>query len=287
MRMFVRATTVVFGLTATSVGVWAVGWPHRFSDAVGFTPHRHFVHDVGAFQLGIGVALLLATIWADAIAVNLAGYVAASAVHTAAHVMDADLGGSAPQTWAIGLSGALAVAALAMRWRELGWVLGTVSPPATAVWAPLARQKTVALTTYRRDGTPVTTAVSIAVDGDRAYVRTFERAGKNRRIRRDPSVHVAPSNALGAPTGPGLEATARRLSGTEQRRAGRALARKYPMLQGVLVPLTHRLGRARTGRTVHFELVPRSPDGAAPENRGRGDVIPRQAGAPVPPSPAR
>jgi hypothetical protein len=24
----------------------------------------------------------------------------------------------------------------------------------------------------------------------------------------------------------------------------------------VLVPLTHRLGRARTGRTVHFELTP-------------------------------
>jgi len=30
---------------------------------VNFPSHRHFVHDVGAFQLGIGVTLLLAMIW--------------------------------------------------------------------------------------------------------------------------------------------------------------------------------------------------------------------------------
>jgi hypothetical protein len=28
------------------------------------------------------------------------------------------------------------------------------------------------------------------------------------------------------------------------------------LLQGVLVPLTHRLGRAKTGKTVHFQLTP-------------------------------
>jgi hypothetical protein len=34
--------------------------------------------------------------------------------------------------------------------------------------APFVAQRTVALTTYRRDGTPVTTPVNLAVDGDRA-----------------------------------------------------------------------------------------------------------------------
>lgn len=28
------------------------------------------------------------------------------------------------------------------------------------------------------------------------------------------------------------------------------------MLHGVLVPLAHRVGRRKSGRTVHFELVP-------------------------------
>jgi hypothetical protein len=28
------------------------------------------------------------------------------------------------------------------------------------------------------------------------------------------------------------------------------------LLHGLLVPLTHRLGRAKTGKTVHFQLTP-------------------------------
>jgi hypothetical protein len=55
-----------------------------------------------------------------------------------------------------------------------------------------------------------------------------------------------------------VAATARRLAGAEYRQAARALARKYPLLHGVLVPLTHRLARRKTGRTVHFELKPES-----------------------------
>ena len=37
---------------------------------------------------------------------------------------------------------------------------------------PFRRRRTALLTTYKRDGTPVATPVTIAVDGDRAYVRT-------------------------------------------------------------------------------------------------------------------
>jgi hypothetical protein len=40
----------------------------------------------------------------------------------------------------------------------------------------------------------------------------------------------------------------------EARVAARALARRHRALQGVLVPLTHRLMRYRT---MHYELVPR------------------------------
>ncbi len=128
------------------------------------------------------------------------------------------------------------------------------TPPAHP-FAGLARQKTVLLTTYRRDGSPVPTPVSIAVDGERAFVRTYEKAGKVRRLRRNPVVEVAPCTTRGRRTGAAIGAVARRLSGDEAKVAARALARKNPVLQGVLVPLGHRLMRFRTGRTVHYELV--------------------------------
>jgi PPOX class probable F420-dependent enzyme len=121
--------------------------------------------------------------------------------------------------------------------------------------APFVTQRTVALTTYRRDGTPVSTPVSIAVDGDRAVFRSYRKAGKTRRLRRDPTVEVAPSTFRGRPTGPAVRGTARLLDGGEARAAARLLRRKHPFLHGALVPLFHRLGRARFGRTVHFELV--------------------------------
>src|SRR5262245_63461834 len=115
------------------------------------------------------------------------------------------------------------------------------------------RQRTVLLTTYRRDGAPVGTPVNIAVEGGRAFVRTWDTAWKLKRIRNNPEVEIAPSTFRGAPTGPAIRARARVLSGDESAHAGRALASKHPILHGVLVPLIHRL---RGNRTVHIEVTP-------------------------------
>jgi PPOX class probable F420-dependent enzyme len=122
-----------------------------------------------------------------------------------------------------------------------------------AALAPLVRQKTVLLTTHRRDGTPVGTPVHIAVDGDRAFVRTWDSTGKLKRIRNDPGVEVCPSTVGGRPAGPAMRARARVLEGEESARAGRMLARKYPVLHGFLIPLVHRL---RGNETTHIELRP-------------------------------
>jgi hypothetical protein len=46
--------------------------------------------------------------------------------------------------------------------------------------APVNGAKTILLTTYKRDGTPVATAVSIAFDGGRALFRTYDRAYAHR-----------------------------------------------------------------------------------------------------------
>ena len=56
---------------------------------------------------------------------------------------------------------------------------------------PFVRQTCVLLTIYRRNGTPVGTPVNIAVDGDRAFVRTWDTTWKLKRIRNNPEVEVA------------------------------------------------------------------------------------------------
>ncbi len=117
-------------------------------------------------------------------------------------------------------------------------------------------QRTVLLTTYRRDGTPVGTPVNIAVDGERAFVRTFDTAWKLKRIRKNPIVEIAPSTVRGKPTGSAIGARARVLGGSESDHASQALNKKHPILHGVFVPLAHRL---RGNETVHIELTPLAP----------------------------
>ena len=123
----------------------------------------------------------------------------------------------------------------------------------TPALSPFVRQWAVLLVTYRRDGTPVGTSVSIAVEGDRAFVRTWDTASKLKRIRNNPEVKILPFTARGKPTGPPLRARARVLGREKSAHAGRLLARKHPILHGVLVPLAHRL---RGYTTVHIELTP-------------------------------
>jgi PPOX class probable F420-dependent enzyme len=204
----------------------------------------------GAFELGIGVALLLALVWRDAQATMLAGFLVGISVQAA-------------DEWVLAAGSVAVAVALWLRLRQLGYVVGEVGLAAPGPLARFARQKTIRITTYRRDGTPGGSPVSIAVDRDRAYVRSFEKAVKTRRIRRNPNVEIAPSTGSGRPTGPAVRARARRLNGAEYDRASRLLVRKHPFLHGVLVPLGHRVLRRKTGRTVHFELVPLTAGGAA------------------------
>jgi PPOX class probable F420-dependent enzyme len=123
---------------------------------------------------------------------------------------------------------------------------------------PFHRRRTALLTTYKRDGTPVGTPVTIAVDGDRAYIRTYDKAWKAKRMRRNPDVLVAPSTVRGKVRGAAIAARSRQLDGAEAARAARALARRQRILQGMVVPLMHRVLRYRT---LHYELVPSFPGG--------------------------
>jgi PPOX class probable F420-dependent enzyme len=256
-RIFATAVLVAVGALTFAAGVWTLTSPDSFAEFVGFERHRHFVHDIGAFNLGIGTTLLLAAAWADAAAVALAGFLVGNTVHTVNHIVDLDIGGRGRDPWILAWGSVLVLAALVVRMRQLGWVAGEVTTTAaTPVLAPFVRQKTILLTSYRRDGRAVGAPVSVVVDGDHAYVRSPGTGGKIKRIRNNPLVQIAPCTASGTVTGPAVRMRARLLDGAEFRHASGLLSRKYPMLQGVLVPLAHRLGRARFGRTVHLALTP-------------------------------
>ena len=77
-------------------GLWAFFDPQGFYDELAtFEPYNeHFIHDIGAFQIGIGVALASA-IWRrnDALLAALLGAAVGSIFHTIAHFIDHDLGG--------------------------------------------------------------------------------------------------------------------------------------------------------------------------------------------------
>jgi PPOX class probable F420-dependent enzyme len=116
----------------------------------------------------------------------------------------------------------------------------------------LAGQHTVLLTTYKKDGTPVGTPVSIVVDDGHAYFRTYDKAWKSRRMRNNPEVTVAPSTVRGEPTGPAARGRARLVDEAESKPVRRLLTRKHPFLHGVAVPFFHKVKRYKT---LHYELV--------------------------------
>jgi hypothetical protein len=111
------AASALAGVFFLAFGIWAFADPSSFYDAVAeFPPYnRHFLHDIGAFQIGIGVTLLVACWQRDALVTAAAGAGVGSAFHTIAHFVDRDLGGSAGQTGVVGVVAAVLLAIAALR----------------------------------------------------------------------------------------------------------------------------------------------------------------------------
>lgn len=113
-----------------------------------------------------------------------------------------------------------------------------------------------ALTTFRRDGSAVSTPIWLAPAEDRWYAFTPSRSGKVTRLRRDPRVQVAPSDFRGESAREPTEGTARVLPDTQLRTATRALTAKYGWKFRFfrLVSWLGR-GRRRGGPPVGLEIV--------------------------------
>jgi uncharacterized protein len=125
-------------------------------------------------------------------------------------------------------------------------------------FAPLEMSRSMLLTTFERDGTPVSACVREVAEGDRVYFRVRSQSGSGRRLRHTDAVQVTPCSLRGLFTyGSPLDATARPLAGEEARQAARKLARKR------LIPLPH---RTRRGPAGHYELL--ADDTAGDEGSG-------------------
>ena len=57
------AAVTIGGLFMLVLGIWAFFPPASFAEFVAFPYNRHLLHDVGAFQIGIGTTMLLALMW--------------------------------------------------------------------------------------------------------------------------------------------------------------------------------------------------------------------------------
>jgi uncharacterized membrane protein len=90
-----RALAVAAGIVYAVAGGWAFLFPTSFySTIANFVPYnRHLVHDLGAFQVGLGVTLLAAGLAGRGLVPALVGVLVASLLHLASHVADPGLGG--------------------------------------------------------------------------------------------------------------------------------------------------------------------------------------------------
>src|SRR5262245_22817874 len=89
----VTAAVLVGGIVSLAAGIWSFFAPESFAAFVAFPYNRHLLHDIGAFEIGIGATMLFALLWADSVLVVLAGYVVGTGFHLVSHIIDREIGG--------------------------------------------------------------------------------------------------------------------------------------------------------------------------------------------------
>lgn len=93
--MVARIIAGVIGFFYVVTGAWSFLFPAYFYSAVAnFFPYNlHLLHDVGAFQIGLGAVLVTAALSGKGLVAALVGVLAGSLLHLAAHLLDIQLGG--------------------------------------------------------------------------------------------------------------------------------------------------------------------------------------------------
>lgn len=135
---------------------------------------------------------------------------------------------------------------------------------------PTSTDRVGLLTTYRRNGAPVATPVSIAVRAGGVYFVTSTTSGKARRLAVRSDVTLARATLLGTATGPATRGQARLLGEGDSRLARRLLRPGSPLLWSYLL---YRI-RGRKMQTYEIRF-------AEPDHRPPGDSEPAASTARV------
>jgi hypothetical protein len=119
--MISRSLIGLAGLLLLGAGLWAMLAAESFFAVIATYPpyNAHFIHDIGAFQLGLGACLVLALVVADAPLLALIGNAIGAAAHFVSHLVDRNLGGQPSDPVTIGLFALLLVALTVWRARSL------------------------------------------------------------------------------------------------------------------------------------------------------------------------
>jgi PPOX class probable F420-dependent enzyme len=112
--------------------------------------------------------------------------------------------------------------------------------------AALAAAQYVALVSYKRDGTPVSTPIWVCGYGSGLAVWTVRTSFKVKRIGRNPAVTVAPCKFRGEVVGPAVSGRATIMSDEETATLRKMMARKYG-ITGWLTVYGSVLRRGKTG----------------------------------------
>ena len=136
--------------------------------------------------------------------------------------------------------------------------------------APLAHERYISITTFRRDGSPASTPVWVVSDDPhRLLVATGAKTWKVRRIERDPHVRVAGCSARGKVHGEVVEGTARLVD--EEPLVRRLQYEKYGFQKRLLEAVSRlylRIARKPWPEEAFIEIVA-APEQPTPESQMR------------------
>lgn len=115
-----RVIAAVGALFFIVTGVWALVDPQSFYENLAEWPpyNEHFLHDVGAFQIGLGAVLAIA-LWArDGLFVALAGVSVGAIAHAVSHFIDQGEGGKDTDVGFMTVLAIVLVAGAVIRYRQ-------------------------------------------------------------------------------------------------------------------------------------------------------------------------
>ena len=128
-----NAAKLIAGIAAVfhlGVGLWAFAAPLSFFTDIGPYPpyNQHFIHDIGAFNLGLAAAAIAGILLTDPLVTVLTALAVAAVMHEIAHITDRLLGGYPSDPYTLGAFAVIVLFGLLAAARSVDRRRATASP---------------------------------------------------------------------------------------------------------------------------------------------------------------